>query len=248
MFADAQSLGGEPGYRRQMLHEFLTSHRRELITRCKERVTKRFAPEALPAVIDHGVPLFLEQLADTLRREQLTLARGASEPEPAPASSAISRSAALHGTELLRLGYNVDQVVHDYGDICQAVTDLAIERHAYISADEFRTLNRCLDAAIADAVTAFAHDRDSRVFNQAELLHNRMGLLASEQRRLVEMAIQAFAAIKTGNIGVTGATGTALVNTLYELRDLIDRSLPEIRLASGMTTVPSGSTALAPPL
>ena len=231
-----------------MLHEFLYSHRNELIRRCRQRVAKRFAPAAIPPTLDHGVPLFLQQISDTLRREQFTLVREDSEPEATPASSEIARAAALHGAELLHLGYSVDQVVHDYGDICQAVTELAIERKAFIQADEFRTLNRCLDAAIADAVTAFAHDRDASAFIQAEALHDRLGLLASEQRRLIDMAIQAFAAIKTGNIGVTGATGTALVNTLFELRDLIDRSMPEIRLASGMTTVPPGSMALTPPL
>ena len=50
------------------------------------------------------------------------------------------------------LGYTADQVVHDYGDLCQAITDLAFERDAPFAVDEFRTLNRCLDNAIADAV------------------------------------------------------------------------------------------------
>jgi hypothetical protein len=36
----------------------------------------------------------------------------------------------LHGRALLDLGFNVSQVVHDYGDLCQAITDLAYERDA----------------------------------------------------------------------------------------------------------------------
>jgi hypothetical protein len=177
------------------------------------------------------VPLFLQQLAETLRREQLTLAREVSEPERTPAPSEIGRAAALHGTELLRLGYSVDQVVHHYGDVCQAVTELAIEQKARISADEFRTLNRCLDEAIADAVTAFGRDREIAISHQAEV-YKRLGSRADEARRLIDMAIQTFAAIKTGNIGLTGATGTVLVNSLFELRDLIERSRPEMRPAS----------------
>ena len=35
-----------------------------------------------------------------------------------------------------------------------------------------------------------------------------------------------------------GATGTVLEASLIELRDLVDKSLPEIRLATGMTTPP----------
>ena len=32
-----------------------------------------------------------------------------------------------HGAELRALGFNISQVVHDYGDICQAVTEIAVE-------------------------------------------------------------------------------------------------------------------------
>src|SRR5581483_6885833 len=67
----------------------------------------------------------------------------------------VDTTAGRHGNELLLGGYTVDQVVHDYGDLCQAVTELALEENAAITTAEFRTLNRCLDNAIADAVTAF---------------------------------------------------------------------------------------------
>ena len=70
-------------------------------------------------------------------------------------------TATAHGKDLLTLGYSVDQVVHDYGDLCQAITDLAFERDAPFATSEFRTLNRCLDNAIADAVTEFSFQRES---------------------------------------------------------------------------------------
>ena len=31
-------------------------------------------------------------------------------------------SACLHGSDLLRQGFTVSQVVHDYGDVCQSIT------------------------------------------------------------------------------------------------------------------------------
>jgi hypothetical protein len=222
-----------------MLHEFLTKHRAELIRHCREKVSKRYAPAQIPPVVDHGVPLFLGQLVHTLQAEQLTSVRAAHDPMPSPVDSEIGRAAALHGTELLRLGYSVDQVVHHYGDVCQAVTELAVQKKQAIAADEFRTLNRCLDEAIADAVTAFADERENAILNQASNMHQRLGTLAEEQRRLVDISLQTLAAIQTGNVGVTGATATALTNTLKELRGLIDRTLPEIRLISGMTGPPS---------
>ena len=219
-----------------MLHDFITTNRSELISRCRAKVGKRFEPAHTPAAIDHGVPLFLQQLVDTLRLEELTKTRPVSEPEPTPAPTEIGRGAAIHGAELLRLGYTVDQVVHDYGDVCQAVTELAVEQKKHIATDEFRTLNRCLDNAIADAVTAFGRSRQTLMNDQAETLYKRLDHFAEEQRRLVDIAIQAYSAIKTGNVGLTGATGALLIHTLDELRSLPDRTLPEVRVAAGTTT------------
>ena len=49
--------------------------------------------------------------------------------------SEMGASAAVHGKDLWELGYTIDQVVHDYGDLCQAITDLAVERDAPFSVD-----------------------------------------------------------------------------------------------------------------
>jgi len=214
-----------------MLHQFLTSNRQLLISRCREKVARRFEPTEIQATVDHGVPLFLQQLVETLRDEQTTDVRGG-DSEPAPAHTEIGRAAALHGAELLRQGFSVDQVVHDYGDVCQSVTALAVEQEVFISTDEFRTLNRCLDNAIADAVASFGSARQTSIDRQAETLQQRLVVFAAEHRRLVDIAIQSVIAIKTGDIGINGATGTLLAHALEELRSLTDRTLPEIRLAS----------------
>jgi hypothetical protein len=166
--------------------------------------------------------LFLEQLVETLQTEQTTSYRnGDSEPTPAP--TAIGRAAALHGAELLRRGFTVDQVVHDYGDVCQSVTALAVEQSASISSDEFRTLNRCLDNAIADAVASFGEACNTSIERQVRTSQQRLLDYAVDQRRLVAIARQSFTAIKTGNIGIGGATGTLLEHTLTELDALTER-------------------------
>jgi hypothetical protein len=210
-----------------ILHEFLTSNRQLLISRCRDEVAKRSEPTETPAAIDHGVPLFLQQLVETLRDEQNTQIRVV-DTEPTPAPTAIGRAAALHGAELLRRGFSVDQVVHDYGDVCQSVTSLAGEQDVSISTNEFRTLNRCLDNAIADAVASFGSAHQTSIDAQTETLQHRLVAFATEHERLVDIAIQALAAIKTGNIGISGATGTLLAHALEELRSLTDRTLPEI--------------------
>jgi hypothetical protein len=222
-----------------MLHKFLTSNRQILISRCREKVAKRFEPADSLGMADHGVPLFLQQLAETLRLEQSTHLRSV-DSEPTPAPTEIGRAAALHGAELLRRGFTVDQVVHDYGDVCQCVTALAVEQDVPISTDEFRTLNRCLDNAIADAVAAFGSAHQTSMDRQAESLQQRLAGFTAEHRRLTDIAIQSLAAIKTGNIGISGATGTLLAHALEELRSLTDRTLLETVSASPHAKAVSG--------
>ncbi len=199
-----------------MLHDFLSSNRDELIRRCRAKVSKRDAPPVTPLELEHGVPLFLEQLVWALRCEQespgLDRDRIFGPLQKSPAAAESSRTAALHGKELLDDGYSVEQVVHDYGDICQSITELAQEKDAQVTIDEFRTFNRLLDNAIADAVSSYGGHRD--------------GALGDQQRLLLDTAVKAFDALKIGNIGLRGATGALLEASLTRLRELIDRSLP----------------------
>ena len=206
-----------------MLHEFITLNRDEIILRCRAKVATRSVPPPTEAEINHGVPLFLDQLVITLRGGQDGL-----NPE-------ISRSAVLHGHDLLRQGFTVSQVVHDYGDICQSVTELALEQDAPISTDDFRTLNRCLDDAIAGAVTEFGRGRNQSTLDGADARGNeRLGFLAHELRNLLNTSILAFDVLKTGDVGVGGSTGQVLRRNLVGARDLIGRSLAEVRLTQGV--------------
>jgi hypothetical protein len=219
-----------------MLHEFLTANRKALITRCRNKVAQRFAPSESPTALEHGVPLFLQQLVETLRREQTPSGNTVS-PGSTPVVTEISRAAGIHGADLLRQGYSIDQVVRDYGDVCQSVTELAGEQDSEISAVEFGILNRCLDDAIAEAVTSYGHARQVSINDQGETLQQRLTLFSAEHQRLVGIALHSYAAIKTGNVGLTGSTGTLLIYTLEELRSLVDRTLPEIRLAYASSPV-----------
>src|SRR4051794_39875394 len=88
-----------------MLHEFISLHRIALIKRCQQKGAMRYQPTLLPADLDHGVPIFLQQLTVMLLAEQLTFERGGDGPQAVPAPTVIGHAAALHGAELLRLGY-----------------------------------------------------------------------------------------------------------------------------------------------
>jgi len=227
-----------------MLHKFLLTNRVDLIDRCRLKVAQRAMPKATAAELEHGIPLFLEQLIKTLVLEETAKpmrSRDVSGPAGGgkPVFSEMGSTAARHGLELLEQGFTVDQVVHGYGDLCQAITDLAFEKDAPIQTIEFRTLNRCLDNAIADAVTEFAYQRDLLVAEKGvHALNERLGFLAHELRNLIQTATLAVTAIKAGNVGLAGATGAVLDRSLIGLRNLIDRSLADVRITAGMPARP----------
>ncbi len=204
-----------------MLYEFITIHRDRIVARTRDRVRGRPWPAVSDREIEHGVPLFLAQLSETLRRE------GTAAPFP---SDAIGSSAMRHGAELVAHGFNVAQVVHDYGDICQAITEIAVEQHAPITVEEFHTLNRCLDTAIAEAVTEHARLTAQK---RSEEEVERLGHAAHELRDLLNGALLAFHALKRGTVAINGNTGAVLGRSLTGLRDVVDRTLAEVRLAAG---------------
>jgi CheY-like chemotaxis protein len=137
------------------LRHLIVERREELIKRTAAKVAQRPSPRHSAAQLEHGVSLFLHQLAEALDdEERIAVENEPNGPEPS-STETIMRSATLHGQDLRKLGFTIEQVVYDYGDICQAVTELAMSEEAAVTAAEFHTLNRCLDHAIAAAVSAW---------------------------------------------------------------------------------------------
>jgi signal transduction histidine kinase len=218
-----------------MMHLFLSNNRDELTRRCRIKVGQRSGRSATEKQLKDGIPLFLDQLIRTLEIEQTSTpldSRKISGPAGGgTALSEVSVSASQHGKDLLDLGLSVDQVVHDYGDLCQAITDLAVERDAPFQVDEFRTLNRCLDNAISDAVTEFSYQRDTlNADAQAVESNKRMGFFAHELRNFLGTASMALTAVKAGNLSLSGATGTILERSLQGMEKLIASSIEDVRL------------------
>ena len=199
-----------------MLSEFILANRAELIARTRAKVAKRSAPRPTEQEIETGVP-FLDQLAERLGdRPSISINPGASD-----------RSAAKHGAVLLGRGYTVAQVVFDYGDICQAVTELAHETHAAITTEEFQTLNLCLDNAIAEAVTEYARLRDQAA---AAGETERSGVFAHELRNKLSAASLSYQALKDGRAPMNGSVSAILGRSLQGMTTLLDRLLVEVRL------------------
>ena len=58
--------------------------------------------------------MLLEELVDELRLKRV--------PNPE-----IRKTATKHGRDLLNQGFTVSQVVQGYGDVCQSITEMAVE-------------------------------------------------------------------------------------------------------------------------
>jgi len=187
-----------------LLHEFISTHRDELIARCKVKVAARFGSPLTTSATDHGVALFLDQVIGELR-------------DGSSGTYDIATAAGVHGGDLLLQGFTVSQVVHDYGDVCQSVTDLAVEMDASIGINDFRTLNRCLDDAIAGAVTQHAHGQAGTRAGDSDAL-----------RTMLESAIAAFDVLDAGHVGVGGSTGTILRHSLTGMRAVLDKKKPTL--------------------
>jgi len=214
-----------------VLDEFVFSNREAIIATARARVASRAFPKPSHVELTTGIPLFLDQLGTALRLAQSS---------DAIAHEKIRESAGQHGRDLLRMGLTIAQVVHDYGDVCQVITEMAIQKKAPISGQEFQTLNLCLDDAIAEAVTAYAQQRERTV---AEEGTERLGTLAHELRNLLNTAMLSFESIKSGRVAPGGSTSSVHGRSLIGMRDLIDRSLADVRLDAGQNHVEDISVA-----
>jgi signal transduction histidine kinase len=205
-----------------VLDEFLRSHREAIIAKARARVGARTNPTPTHTELTSGIPRFLDQLGDALRR---AAARSAVD------HADLSETAREHGGALLQRGLTIGQVVYDYGDICQSVTELAVELGAPISGDEFRVLNLCVDEAIAGAVTEYASQREHAIVTEGS---ERMGVLAHELRGVLSTVTLAYGSLLSGKVAIGGSTGQLLGRGLIRLAGLIDGPLAGMRLDAGV--------------
>jgi signal transduction histidine kinase len=227
------------------LVEFLRANEKEILASVNA-VSSALAGHRSPLEPPRlGLPTFFNQLVHVLelaagepapaavdREAMIKAANGSDEPALAGAAGRpydveVARSAGAFGKELQLRGYTLSHVVHAYGAICQSITETAIAKGAAITNVEFRELNRCLDTAIAGAVTMF-HAESAEGQNTRETEH--LGSLAHELRNALSVVNTALGVIKNGSVGFGGSTGQVLDRALKRMQELIDRSLAEVRL------------------
>jgi len=118
------------------LYELLIEDRTALIDRWRDKVRDNLAPKSLPEahVID-SLPRFLDELVEALRADRT------------PASALASE----HGTQRLKLGFDVGAVVREYGLLADAILELAAWQKIAITVAEASILCKCMNCAAAEA-------------------------------------------------------------------------------------------------
>lgn len=211
-----------------MLHELMSSHRSELLSRTRSEGWAEPSPSTSARPRERGVPLFLAQLAETLRLEVAGL----------PFSpTAVGEGAAGHGRELFAAGCTIARVVDDYGAACLAVAELAVGEEPTIGAAELRTVACCFHTAVAEAVTEYERMKEEAAA-QREL--ERRARLAHDLRNLVQTALLSLKVLETGKVPPNGRAGRVLGRSLAGIRDLAEGIVsPQV----GAAGLPEGSRA-----
>jgi hypothetical protein len=196
------------------LHELLVGRHEEILIRACAKAAARCRLLQTKRNFDAGIALFAAQLVDALGSS--TTFR----PE------LLRQAAARQGRSSLRMGFAISQLVYSYGDVCQAVLELASELDAPVAAEEFLVLGFCLDEARASAVAAYEKKRAEEVLR---LEARELTQLGDALRNPLDTAFLALGGLKGGTGDLQGQAGALLDRSLSHLQELVGRSLFRVR-------------------
>jgi len=205
-----------------MLYEFLIENKDPIIALCRKKIASSGGTQTTSQLLEEGLPVFYSELIEVLTRT-------AANNSDIHADEAEKNGARAHGKESLKLGYTISQVVHTYGAVCQSITEQVEFKNSEINTKEFHDLNRCLDVAIAEAVTEYDKAHNELVVRE-EI--TRLGYFVHELGNSLSAASIAHTMIKDGRVGIHGSTSKLLSRALTRMRNLIDRGMAEVRLES----------------
>ncbi|MEP7049356.1 MAG: HAMP domain-containing sensor histidine kinase [Pseudomonadota bacterium] len=203
-----------------LLHEFMTAHRREILEACHSELQRA----------EHSEPLvqyaadFFDETVRALRRDA-----GMLESEsPLPQSS---EAAARFGEERQRAGLPITQVPILFAAFSQALATTGESYELTISAEEYKRLNRCLDAGVATSIEKFWH-RDKH--REVTLVTEQFGFMAHELRNALSNANLAFKLVQTGNLDIRGRTADVVARNLAKMEALVTQCLSDVQLKAGV--------------
>jgi signal transduction histidine kinase len=199
------------------LHEFMSAHREEILNAIQVEL------EGDASAADDHVRAFYDETLAALRRDSGI--RDSFSPLPGE-----SESAARIGVTRQRAGVPVAKVAAVYAAISQAVGQTGEQYELRISADEYKRLNKCLDAGIATSIENFWRREKRRT---EQLITERYGHMAHELRNALGNVNMAFKLMRAGSLDVHGRTGDVLGRNLARMGALVGQCLGSVQIDVG---------------
>jgi len=201
----------------ETLYGVLTAQRGELIASWSERLRGKIVTAALPRaeLVDH-IPAFVDEITRALYPDAVPL-------------PPMSSHAEEHGEQRLRLGFDVAEVVREYGALHECILEIASAAGLVISPREQVVVAKFLNAGIADAVSQYVRHRDLEMQRQTS---EHLGFIAHELRNPLGAAQLAFRRLR-GEVKES-RTVEILDRNLKQTAEMIDSVLSHTSLKMGI--------------
>jgi signal transduction histidine kinase len=202
----------------ESLFVVLQKNRSRLIAGWGARVTSAVASAALPRaeLLDH-MPAFVDELIRALYPEAV----------PLPPSSAHAEE---HGEQRLGLGFDVAEVVREYGALHECILEIAESDGLVISPRDQGVVVKWLNAGMADAVAQYVRQRDLELQRQTS---EHLGFIAHELRGPLGAARLAFHLLRRTELQESRTVAT-LERGLRRTSEMIDSVLNHASLKMGI--------------
>jgi signal transduction histidine kinase len=207
-----------------VLIDFLRAERARLIERWQARVVEilEAADVSRIELLDH-MPDFVDELLVVLEEYV---------HEAPPVSWSATRNAPAHGRQRLRVGFDVDEVVREYGILADVILHALTKAALAFDPTELRVLLHRINVGAAEAVNAYSRRRDDEQKRQ-DARHR--GFIAHELRTPIGGALAALGVlVHTVPEVETSRPGTVLRRNLTELSELVDQVLIAGTLDAGV--------------
>jgi signal transduction histidine kinase len=197
----------------------LKTKRQDLIERWSGASRRENTADHIPQaeLIDH-IPRFIDELILALHPGALPL-------------PSLGENALEHGAQRMHLGFNVAEVVREYGTLHRSIVEIAAESGVPITSRDHIILARWLAGGLANAVSQYVNDRDAELHRQAS---EHLGFIAHEIRNPLSSIRMAFRLLQKGPLAEGGRSVEVLDRNLRRTMEVIDNSLYHASLSMGL--------------
>ncbi|MDP9037599.1 MAG: sensor histidine kinase [Myxococcota bacterium] len=200
-----------------LLSQLLASRRDELLRRWTDAVRASIdSPGLTRAELADHVPAFVDEIRLALEDHR---------------NLDQSSTAAEHGTQRLRLGFDLNSVVREYGQLRNCILDMALEAGVRPTDVERRVLFDSIITGVAEAVSEYARLRDAELQRHAA---EHYAFVAHELRNPLQSARTALYLLQQRGQLPSGAASEALARGLSRIHDLVEHTLELARHGAGV--------------